>query len=182
MPLSELRDRTFTLPGLAAEVGRWCAAMPNRSADDRVASTADERTLRYYQSIGLLDRPLRYDGRQAIYGHRHLLQALSAKALQARGYTLAQVQRALAGASTTLLEEAVAEALGGAAPEQPPPAGPNVAPPVPPRASPTPWASFALAPGVIVSLDPALHPDSEAVARALAAAFASYTTSTQGPP
>lgn len=183
MPLPDLRLRTFALPALAAEVSLWCAALPHRATDDRVAPTADERTLRYYQSIALLDRPLRYEGRLAIYGYRHLLQALAAKVLQAQGFSLAQVQRALAGATDELLESSVLEALEGAEPRgaaAPPPPEPRAgsAPrPDPPRAGvPVPWPTFGVAAGVVVSIDPSVHPDPEAVARLVAAALLSALT------
>ncbi|MDP2309177.1 MAG: MerR family transcriptional regulator, partial [Pseudomonadota bacterium] len=96
--------------------------------DERVSSSPDARTIRYYQSLGVLDRPLRHDGREAVYGYRHLLQAVATKLLQAQGYTLAQVQRALLGSTTERLERAVAEALGDA-PAPASPAPPALPPP-----------------------------------------------------
>jgi len=172
MPLPDLRTRTFALPALAAEVSLWCAALPHRATDDRVAATADERTLRYYQSIALLDRPLRYDGRLAIYGYRHLLQALAAKVLQAQGFSLAQVQRALSGATDELLEASVLEALEGGEPRAASPP-----PPEPPKAGvPVPWPTFGVAEGVVLTIDPTVHADPEAIARLVAAALLSSLT------
>jgi hypothetical protein len=66
------------------------------TADGRVRERPDPRTVRYYQTLGLLDRPLRYDGRRALYSHRHLMQVVAVKCLQARGLSLAQAQQALA--------------------------------------------------------------------------------------
>jgi DNA-binding transcriptional MerR regulator len=131
---------TFTLAALAAE------------AATRMDGAPDERTLRYYQTLGILDRPLRYDGRQAVYGYRHLLQALAVRALQAQGHTLAQVQRALAGASTDALAAAVAESIGEHVP------------------APAPRAlrAFELAPGVHLTIDPAHVADPDALVARLA--------------
>jgi DNA-binding transcriptional MerR regulator len=50
---------------------------------DRVTETLSERTLRYYISQGLVDRPSGKEGVSALYGYRHLLQLLALKRLQA---------------------------------------------------------------------------------------------------
>lgn len=131
------------------------------AGDARVREAPDARTVRYYQTIGVLDRPLRYDGRRALYGRRHLLQILCVKLLQARGLSLAQVQQALAAASTAQLEAAVAEALGAA----PPSPGPAPAPVV------ATWHTVELAPGVLLSIDQSRVPAAEALVLRLRAAL-----------
>jgi len=141
------------------------------SADARVREVPDGRTVRYYQSSGLLDRPSRYEGRRAMYDRRHLLQMVCIKLLQARGLSLAQVQQALAGATTAQLEAAVREAFAAVA-AVPAPAHP-ISPPLRPR--PTPggdaWFARELAPGVLVTVDPRRHPDPDSLMRRLAAAL-----------
>ncbi|MFM2221183.1 MAG: hypothetical protein RLZZ553_931, partial [Verrucomicrobiota bacterium] len=47
----------------------------NEGGDKRVSDSFTVRTLRYYQTLGCLDTPDK-DGRRAIYGYRHYLQAL----------------------------------------------------------------------------------------------------------
>ncbi len=84
----------------------------------RVTPVPDRRMLRYYTTLGLLDRP-EMRGRVAYYGRRHLLQVVAIKRLQAGGATLAQVQEALAGATTSTLER-IADLP--AEPAAPPPA------------------------------------------------------------
>lgn len=79
--------------------------------DGRVAERPDSRGVRYYQTSGLVSKPLRYDGRQAVYGFQHLLQLVAVKLLQAEGLSLAQVQQTLAGMSTSRLERLVSRAL-----------------------------------------------------------------------
>ncbi len=159
MDLDTLRNRELTLPDLAQVVGGLCAFLP-ATRDDRVRAAPDERTLRFYQTLGVIDRPLGYDGRVARYGFRHVLQAVAAKALQGAGYSLSQVQVALSGATTVSLEQAVREALGASPPTAPPPLPP---PPASLRA-------FALAPGVTLTVDVTQVTDPDALARALAAA------------
>jgi len=158
-PLQALRDREFALQALVDEAGALLADATGIE-DERVAQLPDVRTLRYYQTLGLMDRPVRYDGRRAIYGYRSLLQAVCVKLLQGQGHSLAQCQQALAGAPTAQLEVAVGEALAHEA--APPPARP--APVEPAR-----WLAAELAPGVVLSVDPQRIPDPEALIRRLAA-------------
>ncbi len=157
-PLHAYRPRELSLPALVQAAAELGARLP-ASADERVRAEVDERTVRYYQSTGLVDRPLRYEGRTALYGYRHLLQVLATKALQGAGYKLSQVQASLAGVPTGELEAAVARALGEAA---------APAPPVP-AAAPAPRAlvQFEVSPGLWLTVDPAVHPDPAALAAAL---------------
>jgi len=64
----------------------------------RIRDVPDARTVRYYTTIGVLDRPLEMRGRTAYYGRRHLLQIVAVKRLQARGMSLVDIQKNLAGA------------------------------------------------------------------------------------
>src|SRR5437016_1152361 len=50
---------------------------PPSNVDGRVARALDPRTVRYYQTLGILDRPHSYEGHKARYGPRHLLQLLA---------------------------------------------------------------------------------------------------------
>lgn len=168
MKPDDLKAAEFALDDLCEKAAELLAAAYATSAgatDARVRDLPDARTVRYYQSIGLLDRPLRYDGRKAVYGYRHLLQTVCVKLLQARGLSLAQVQPVLSVASTAKLEAAVEEALGGVAapgPTGPSAPGPEVAPPAPSESS-LRWLTVELAPGVLVSLDPRRHPNPESL-------------------
>lgn len=69
----------------------------------RVRAIPDERTIRWYSSIGLLDKPT-MRGRTALYGRRHLCQLVAIKRLQAQGRSLSQVQEDLVGATDATLE------------------------------------------------------------------------------
>ena len=72
--------------------------LDDRTVDGRVAPVPDARTVRYYTTLGLVDRPRIVD-REARYGPRHVLQLASVKRLQAEGARLADVQRRLYGRS-----------------------------------------------------------------------------------
>jgi MerR HTH family regulatory protein len=86
----------------------------------RVRDVPDGRAVRWYTTIGLVDRPVS-GGRTARYGPRHLLQVVAVKRRQAQGRTLAEVQSELSGAADATLR-AVADvpvellATDGAAP------------------------------------------------------------------
>jgi DNA-binding transcriptional MerR regulator len=71
--------------------------------DQRVSSLPDARTIRYYTTLGLLDRPF-IDGRQARYSQRHVLQLLAVKALQSMQFPLARVQEKLYGLTESELK------------------------------------------------------------------------------
>lgn len=63
-------------------------------ANGQVRAVPDERSIRYYTTLGLLDRPA-LRGRTALYGPRHLAQLIAIKRLQAEGKPLAEIQRIL---------------------------------------------------------------------------------------
>lgn len=73
-------------------------------ASARVREIPDSRTIRWYQTTGLVDRPSTLRGRTALYGRRQLLQLVAIKRLQAQGHSLAEIQARLAGISTEALE------------------------------------------------------------------------------
>lgn len=149
MPLTPYRDHPLDLAALTEAAGAVLHAIGARATDGRVTPAPDARTIRYYQSLGLLDRPLRHDGRQAIYGYRHLLQAVVVKLLQAHGQGLAEIQQGLSGVTTDALEAAVTDALGGSG-------GPTQ---TPPRPAPVSLRCVELRPGVLLTVDPRLAPD-----------------------
>jgi hypothetical protein len=72
---------------------------PNR----RVRDVPDRRAVRWYTTIGLVDRPSAMQGRTALYGTRHLLQIVAIKRRQADGRSLAEIQAELAGATNETL-------------------------------------------------------------------------------
>jgi DNA-binding transcriptional MerR regulator len=52
----------------------------------------DERTVRYYVTLALLDRPSAMRGRTALYGPRHVAQVVAIKRLQTMGRSLSEIQ------------------------------------------------------------------------------------------
>jgi DNA-binding transcriptional MerR regulator len=84
-------DESWTLSELVSEVAARIAALPAPS-NGQVRAVPDERTVRYYGTIGLLGRPIAMRGRTALYGRRHLAQVVAIKRLQAMGRSLAEIQ------------------------------------------------------------------------------------------
>src|SRR5215470_5008174 len=99
---------TFSLEELSAEVARQLAArgLLGAAPDPRVSAAPDARTVRYYTTLGLLDRPT-IVSRQARYSQRHLVQLLAIKALQAATLPLADIQERLFGRSDAELQALV---------------------------------------------------------------------------
>ncbi len=77
-------------------------------SNGRVREVPDARTIRWYQTTGLVDRPSAMRGRTALYGWRHLAQIVAIKRLQAEGRSLAEIQGLLAGIGDRALERLAA--------------------------------------------------------------------------
>ena len=112
---------SWTLDDLADEVARSLAVDYGGPTNGRVRGVPDRRAIRWYTTLGLIDRPSALRGRTALYGRRHLLQLVAIKRLQAEGLTLEDVQARLGGASDDVLArlarmpatEEVGAAIGG---------------------------------------------------------------------
>jgi hypothetical protein len=121
-PTSRVR---WTIAELSERVGAALEASGYQApANGQVRAVPDLRTIRYYTSLGLLDRPLEMRGRTALYGPRHLYQLCAIKRLQAElagldDRALARVARISAGALAAA--DALANADEGAEVDEPPP-------------------------------------------------------------
>jgi hypothetical protein len=92
--------------GLGAEPGTGSGTGPDTEparANGRVRDVPNERLIRWYGTVGLVDPPLSRRGRVARYGWRHLLQLVAVKRRQAEGKSLAEIQEELAGATDEVL-------------------------------------------------------------------------------
>jgi DNA-binding transcriptional MerR regulator len=108
--LSAYRGRVaLSLDDLATAVEEVLDRLRYRAPVGRVARVPDARTIRYYQTLGLVDRPADYVGGQARYGYRHLLQLVSIKLLQARFLPLGRIQQHLYGQANAGLEALIEE-------------------------------------------------------------------------
>ena len=87
----------WTISELGAQVALALSVDYQGPPNGRVRGVPDLRTIRYYTTLGLLDRAADMRGRTALYGRKHLLQLVAIKRLQARGLGLAEIQQQLVG-------------------------------------------------------------------------------------
>lgn len=97
-------ETLWTISELADVAAAALADGGGPRVDGRVRDVPDARTIRWYQTTGLVDRPAAMRGRTALYGRRHLCQLVAIKRRQAEGLPLAVIQAELAGASDAELE------------------------------------------------------------------------------
>lgn len=69
---------------------------------DQETGEGNERLLRHYVSMGVVDKPAR-EGRDALYGFRHLVQFVAARRLLAEGFNLAKIAKYTAVVPTEAL-------------------------------------------------------------------------------
>jgi len=95
--MKDNRKALWTIDELGRKVAEALSVDYEGAPNDRVRAVPDRRTIRYYTTLGLLDRATEMRGRTAYYGEGHLLQLVAIKRLQASGSSLADVQRRLVG-------------------------------------------------------------------------------------
>jgi DNA-binding transcriptional MerR regulator len=105
-------DPLWTIAELGERVARALSVDYEGQSNGQVRDIPDRRTIRYYTTIGLIDRPAEMRGRTALYGRRHLLQLVAVKRLQAAGHSLVEIQKQLLGFTTAALGE-IARLPGG---------------------------------------------------------------------
>jgi DNA-binding transcriptional MerR regulator len=98
-----MNDELWTLEQLSDHVADLLAGDYEGQNNGRVRELPNGRTIRWYTTIGLVDRPSATRGRVALYGQRHALQLAAIKRLQAQGMSLAEVQEQLLGATDEAL-------------------------------------------------------------------------------
>jgi DNA-binding transcriptional MerR regulator len=163
---SAARAPHWRLDELAQRVALALAGQPGRSGVSREREAPDQRVIRWYASIGLMDRPIGGRGRGARYGVRHLRQLVAIRRMQGEGLTLAAIQARLAGADDAALAAwaALPVAALGPLPEQPPPtapAGPARLAPAGPKAVARPQVRLREARSDTRFWSPAGHPPVE---------------------
>jgi DNA-binding transcriptional MerR regulator len=95
--MSDTSTTLWTIDALSAQAALALSVDYAGQGNGQVREVPDLRTIRYYITLGLIDRPAAMRGRTALYGRRHLAQLVAIKRLQAKGLTLAELQRQLLG-------------------------------------------------------------------------------------
>lgn len=187
----------WTLGELVEEASARIAALP-APKNGQVRPVPDDRTIRYYATLGLLDRPLAMRGRTALYGRRHLAQVVAIKRLQSTGRSLAEIQELWSTMDDVSLSRMSGVAIATSAPParnefwkrapEPSTAAPVVVP-LPPAFVPPPAADsvelrIQLAPNLSLSIAVpdgiSLSPADVRALRAAAAPLIEVATATLG--
>ncbi|MEU6148661.1 MerR family transcriptional regulator [Actinosynnema sp. NPDC047251] len=100
-----MSDELWTIEQLPERVAALLAENYDGQRNGRVRELPNGRAIRWYTTIGLVDRPAAHRGRTALYGRRHLLQIVAVKKLQASGHSLAEIQLVMMGATDAKLAE-----------------------------------------------------------------------------
>jgi DNA-binding transcriptional MerR regulator len=103
--MPEKTAELWTIAELAEQVAAALSVNFAGVANGRVRDTPDLRAIRYYTTIGLLDRPAVMRGRTALYSKRHMQQLVAIKRLQAEGLSLVAIQQRLLGIGNRELEK-----------------------------------------------------------------------------
>ncbi len=74
---------SWTLDELTPRVADALSVHYDGQASGRVRQVPDQRVIRWYTTLGLVDRPAAMRGRTALYGPRHLRKLVAIKRLQA---------------------------------------------------------------------------------------------------
>jgi len=136
-PLNWVPDAAMSLDEVVERANALLSAATTAQRDGRVRPTLDSRTVRYYQTLGIVPPPRRAGGRRAVYRSTHLVRAVVTKLLQAEGTRLGDIAKRLEQRSDEDLWQQVGDLLQSgstratvrtpespAAPEREMPAGP----------------------------------------------------------
>ncbi|HTL53004.1 MAG TPA: MerR family transcriptional regulator [Planctomycetota bacterium] len=110
-PAAAVRPKGLSIRDYLLEARRIIEEMVPAQSRFNVSDLPDGRTLRYYQTLNLVDRPVRYQGR-SVYLQRHLLQLVAVKLLQADQYTLSKIQQLLSESDDKGLREIIRRRAG----------------------------------------------------------------------
>src|SRR5688572_18690594 len=108
----------WTLRELTAEVAAQLERNYQATDNGQVRAIPDERSVRYYTTLGLVDRPAAMRGRTALYGRRHLAQLVAIKRLQSLGKPLGEIQQLLPTLDDATLSRVSGVVVAGAARER----------------------------------------------------------------
>jgi len=88
---------------LASQVNDWCKTRQVQPLHNGAGLQVTVRNIRYYQSLGLVDRPESSGGQG--FNEKHRLQLIGIRLLQAKGLSLGKIQTLLYGRTEEELRE-----------------------------------------------------------------------------
>jgi len=96
-----------TLDELVIEVARIIPYIAQEQKRYKVAVYPDERTIRYYINVGLVDKPSSSQGKPSRFTYQHLLQIIAIKHLQTQYLPLNKIKEMLQDFGIGQLEEVI---------------------------------------------------------------------------
>ena len=106
--MTERDEKLWPIGELTKRVSAALSVGYEGPANGQISAVPNLRTIRYYTTLGILDRATVMKGRTALYSRKHLLQLVTIKRLQAEGLSLTQVQQRLSGMTERELESLAA--------------------------------------------------------------------------
>jgi DNA-binding transcriptional MerR regulator len=110
-PLNWVPDAAMSLDEVVERANALLSAATTAQRDGRVRPTLDSRTVRYYQTLGIVPPPRRAGVRRAVYRSTHLVRAVVTKLLQAGGTRLGDIATRLGQRSDQDLWQQVGDLL-----------------------------------------------------------------------
>jgi DNA-binding transcriptional MerR regulator len=98
-----MKAAMYSIGKLAQRVNDWCKQRGVEPLHKGAGEQVTVRNIRYYQAIGLVDRPLKKRG--GGFSEKHRLQLIAVRRLQARGLTLGRIAALLKDRSEKDLRE-----------------------------------------------------------------------------
>jgi len=102
-------ETSFTLQRLIAILREQIPLIVPEQTRYRVTTIPTERTIRFYTTKGLVDKPAGREAQSALYGYRHLLQILVVKYLQSHYLPLLKIRALVGNATNRDLEQLMPE-------------------------------------------------------------------------
>jgi DNA-binding transcriptional MerR regulator len=92
-------NQEFGLHELVEQAARLIQLFVSKQEKYKVTDYPDPRTVRFYLTRGLMDKPHRYDGQKAIFSSKHLLQLIVIKYYQSQHFSIKQIREMINGLS-----------------------------------------------------------------------------------
>ena len=107
LPESYRGEKFIGISELAKAVETLLKASGAKQERGTVSEIPDERTIRYYQSEGLIDPPISKSGPASVFTFKHLLQLVAIKLLQAQDVPIKKLRFVLEGKSEYELQQLI---------------------------------------------------------------------------
>jgi DNA-binding transcriptional MerR regulator len=173
-PLNWVPDAPMTLDQAVERANALLSAATSTQPDGRVRPTLDTRTMRYYQTLGIVPPPRRAGGRRAVYRSTHLVRAVTTKLLQVGGIRLHDIADRLANQPDQDLWQQVGDMLQSGSSDAPTAASRGSVPVPADDREPQPPVAATILPGVHLLIEATASGDPHEILDAMRAWLARH--------